>query len=88
MFEIITNVVCIDGLYSFATAGRINSLNYLNLEAGDKTHRRLDVRQISIGIFSRSANSRAVEERNVACPRRDGPNDKRVFVSSSVFWGV
>ena len=37
-----------------------------------------------MGIFSRSTASRASEERKVACPRRDGPNDKSMLVSSSV----
>lgn len=82
MFEIITNVVCINGCNRFATACHVWMLS---LTAEDKTYRRLDERQISIGIFSRSTMSRAAEERKVACPRRNGPNDKRYCVSSSVF---
>ena len=50
-----------------------------------ETYRRLDVRHISIGIFSRSTMSRAAGERKVPWLRRDGPKDSKVCVSSSVF---
>ena len=70
------------------TVLQLRAISTMVLRMKMETDRRLEVRQISIGILSRSTISRAAGERKVAWPRRDGPKDSKVRVSSSVFSNV
>jgi hypothetical protein len=83
--EVIPDVVILELLYRFASARGLGDLTLgedLRAKKGN-THRRLEVRQISMQVRRASTTFLCSSSKNVACPRRSGPQLSSCLVSAA-----